>query len=113
MGTDTVRREPRPTSKGGAGMAQGTGRLRRSAALLVAGGLVLAGTAVGPAAGASALTVSGDDFRRGGVIPPVHRSCVPAQPGHVAPGPHKSPQNSWSRGAARTASHARIMGDPD
>ena len=94
-------------------MAQGTGRLRRSAALLVAGGLVLAGTAVGPAAGASALTVSVDDFRRGGVIPPAYAFCVPAQPGHVAPGPNKSPKISWSSGPAKTASYAIIMVDPD
>jgi Raf kinase inhibitor-like YbhB/YbcL family protein len=94
-------------------MTRGTGRIRQSAALLVAGGLVLAGTAVRPAAGASALTVSVDDFRRGGVIPPAYAFCVPAQPGHVAPGPNKSPKISWSSGPAKTASYAIIMVDPD
>ena len=94
-------------------MACGTGRIRQSAALLVAGGLVLAGTGGRPAAGAAALTVTVDDIRRGGVIPPVYAYCVPAQQGHVAPGPNKSPKISWSRGPAKTASYAIITVDPD
>src|SRR5207302_1807614 len=76
---DGAGRIERDWSRGGGSMARGTGRVRQTAALLVAGGLVLAGTGGRPAAGAAALTVTVDDIRRGGVIPPVYAYCVPAQ----------------------------------
>jgi Raf kinase inhibitor-like YbhB/YbcL family protein len=69
--------------------------------------------AVAPAASAAELTVSVDSLKNGGVIPDQYRFCVPAEQGHVAPGPDKSPGISWSKGPAGTKSYVITLTDID
>jgi Raf kinase inhibitor-like YbhB/YbcL family protein len=100
-------------SKGGRTMRRLWSGLRAPAALAACAALVIAGTLLSPASGQGMLTVRVDSIKPGGVIPPVYAYCVPAQHGHTAPGPNRSPAVSWSKGPARTASYAIITVDPD
>lgn len=75
--------------------------------------LSVVAVAIGPVAGEGTLTVKVDGFKPGGVIPPAYAYCVPAQQGHTAPGPNRSPAISWSKGPAKTASYAVITVDTD
>ena len=54
-----------------------------------------------------------DSLKNGGVIPNQYRFCVPAEQGHVAPGPDKSPRISWSNGPAGTKSYVITLTDID
>ncbi len=94
-------------------MGRLAGSLWRSTALVTGGVLVMAGTAVIPVSGETALTVTVGNIKPGGVVPPTDAYCVPAPQGHVTRGLDKSPAISWSKGPAGTASYAIITVDPD
>ncbi len=94
-------------------MAQSASRVWGAVALLAAGVLTLAaGSAVSDAAG-SALAVTVDRLKPGGVIPGTYAYCVPAAQGHVTGGPNRSPAIRWSKGPAGTASYAIVVVDTD
>jgi phosphatidylethanolamine-binding protein (PEBP) family uncharacterized protein len=78
-------------------------------------GMALVGSqmALAPAAIATELKVNVDSIKNGGVIPNQYRFCVPAEQGHVAPGPDKSPGISWSKGPAGTKSYVITLTDID
>ncbi len=75
--------------------------------------VVISPMAVTSAASAAELKVSVDSLKDGGVIPNQYRFCVPAEQGHVAPGPDKSPGISWSNGPAGTKSYVAALTDID
>jgi len=75
--------------------------------------VVISPMAIAPAAFAAELTVSVDSLKNGGVVPNQYRFCVPAEPGHVAPGPDKSPGMSWSNGPTGTKSYVITLTDID
>lgn len=78
---------------------------------LLAAGLTL--VAAPASAQTQTLEVRVDGFKNGGVIPSQYRFCVPAEQGHVAPGPDKSPGISWSKGPAGTKSYVITLTDID
>jgi Raf kinase inhibitor-like YbhB/YbcL family protein len=101
-----------------ANRARAARRVRGVLGGLVAGCLAAAASGAGgaaPARGAAPapLAVTVDAIAPGGVIPRAFASCVPATPGHTAPGPNRSPAVRWSKGPAGTASYAVIMYDTD
>jgi len=75
--------------------------------------VVIAQLTLAPAASAAELQVSVDSFKNGGVIPNQYRFCVPAEQGHVAPGPDISPAISWSKGPTGTKSYVITLTDID
>jgi Raf kinase inhibitor-like YbhB/YbcL family protein len=75
--------------------------------------VVISPMAIAPAAFAAELTVSVDSLKNGGVIPNQYRFCVPAEQGHAAPGPDKSPGMSWSNGPTGTKSYVITLTDID
>ena len=78
---------------------------------LLAAGLTL--VAAPASAQTQTLEVRVDGFKNGGVIPNQYRFCVPAEQGHVGPGPDKSPGISWSKGPAGTKSYVITLTDID
>jgi Raf kinase inhibitor-like YbhB/YbcL family protein len=75
--------------------------------------VVMSQMAVAPAASAAELTVNVDSLKNGGVIPNQYRFCVPAEQGHAAAGPDKSPGMSWSNGPTGTKSYVITLTDID
>ncbi len=72
-----------------------------------------AGSMTADAAKTASLSVAVGGISPGGVIPGAFAFCLPAKQGHVTLGPNKSPEISWSKGPAGTASYAIIMRDSD
>ncbi len=75
--------------------------------------VVMAQLTLAPAASAAELQVSVNSLKNGGVIPNQYRFCVPAEQGHVAPGPDISPAISWSKGPTGTKSYVITLTDID
>jgi Raf kinase inhibitor-like YbhB/YbcL family protein len=78
---------------------------------MLAAGLALA--AAPASAQAQTLDVRVDGFKNGGVIPNQYGFCIAANQGHVAPGPDKSPEISWSKGPNGTKSYVITLTDID